>query len=152
MKLNFYSDPGHGWLRVPLALLDKLGLVDKISPYSYMQGPWAYLEEDCDASEFLAEMRRQGVRVSFREINCPHNYSRIRTFPQYSGRRVAAQLATPWAPGVIVELYRHAYTLLAQEGRRGWRAARVSDGLEFFIRAAQLAEAKPVAHENKTGL
>ena len=33
MRLNFYEDPGHGWLAVPLPLLDRLGLIDQISHY-----------------------------------------------------------------------------------------------------------------------
>lgn len=152
MKLNFYSDPGHGWLRVPAALLEKLGVVEKVSPYSYMQGPWVYLEEDCDASEFLAAAKREGLAVTFREITSRRNYSKIRSFPQYSPSRVRAQLATPWAPGVSLELYRKAYTLQAPQGRRAWRAIRESDGLEFLIKAGQLAEALPLARQNKTGL
>ena len=47
----FFTDPGHGWLRVPLKELTPIQ--DKITPYSYMRGKYAYLEEDCDASTFL---------------------------------------------------------------------------------------------------
>ena len=45
MRLNFYEDPGHGWLAVPLPLLEQLQLLDSISHYSYMRGLLAHLEE-----------------------------------------------------------------------------------------------------------
>lgn len=47
----FFTDPGHGWLRVPLKELTPIQ--DKITPHSYMRGKYAYLEEDKDASTFL---------------------------------------------------------------------------------------------------
>jgi hypothetical protein len=42
-------DPGHAWLQVPLAEIEGL----KISHYSFHDGQFAYLEEDCDAGIFL---------------------------------------------------------------------------------------------------
>ena len=50
---HFYSDPGHGWLRVPREELRELGIESKISKYSYQKGSFVYLEEDCDAPEFI---------------------------------------------------------------------------------------------------
>ena len=49
---TFYSDPGHGWLKVNKRDLMELSLEDKISNYSYVSGENVYLEEDCDASLF----------------------------------------------------------------------------------------------------
>ena len=67
----FFTDPGHGWLRVKRAELVALGIAEKISAFSYMHNDYAYLEEDCDAGIFLqakfgsdisfAELERQGV-------------------------------------------------------------------------------------------
>lgn len=51
--LKFYSDPGHGWLAVKRQRLIDLGILDKISSYSYQRGATVYLEEDCDASLYL---------------------------------------------------------------------------------------------------
>jgi hypothetical protein len=93
MRLNFYEDPGHGWLAVPLPLLERLGLLDSISPYSYMRGLLAHLEEDCDASLFIKAAREAGIVLTFREHNCPHKYSRIRNYCQFNAveaRRVLA--------------------------------------------------------------
>ena len=54
MTFQFYSDPGHGWLRVDLASAKAVGLEpSSFSTYSYQQGHWLYLEEDCDASKFI---------------------------------------------------------------------------------------------------
>ena len=52
---NFFTDPGHGWLEVPMTDIQIFGLEGKISGYSYISrnGKTAYLEEDCDYSLFL---------------------------------------------------------------------------------------------------
>jgi hypothetical protein len=52
-RYTYITDPGHGWISVPLEDIKKLGIADKISSYSYMTQTTAYLEEDCDASIFL---------------------------------------------------------------------------------------------------
>jgi len=47
------EDPGHGWLKVEIKDLLKLGIEGKISDFSYMRGDKAYLEEDADMTVFL---------------------------------------------------------------------------------------------------
>ena len=51
---RFFEDPGHGWLEVTRAELERLGLLDKISGYSYqsIDGLFVYLEEDSDLMKF----------------------------------------------------------------------------------------------------
>jgi hypothetical protein len=93
MKLSFYSDPGHGWLAVPLELLDRLQLLDRVSGYSYLRGRLAPLEEDCDASLFLAAARDAGIAVTFRDIHCADRHSRIRNYDPYSPARAKNNLA-----------------------------------------------------------
>ena len=93
MKLSFYSDPGHGWLAVPLELLDRLQLLDRVSHYSYLRGRLAHLEEDCDASLFLATARDAGIAVTFRDITCRDKHSRIRNYDPYSPERAKRNLA-----------------------------------------------------------
>lgn len=56
-ELRFISDPGHGWLEVPLALLKDLGIDRNITPYSYLNNGLAYLEEDCDYGTFVSTAR-----------------------------------------------------------------------------------------------
>ena len=58
----FYSDAGHGWLKVKKSELRELGIADKISRCSYMRDEWAYLEEDCDAyCYFKAYVDKMGL-------------------------------------------------------------------------------------------
>jgi hypothetical protein len=84
MKIDAYSDPGHGWAAVPLTLLDRLGILDQITTYSYMRGRFAYLEEDCDLSRFMAAARAAGLEVQFRQYVSGYRRSRIRNYCHYS--------------------------------------------------------------------
>jgi hypothetical protein len=51
--MKFFSDPGHGWLRIKRSRLQELGIEEKISGHSYQQGEHVYLEEDMDMSTYL---------------------------------------------------------------------------------------------------
>ena len=79
--LTFYSDPGHAWLKVPIADLFRLGISDKISSYSYVHNDSAYLEEDCDASIYIEAIAPEEFEI--KEIfkgNTPiRNYARYPT-------------------------------------------------------------------------
>lgn len=55
--LTFISDPGHGWLQVPLVDIAALGLETAISNYSFIDGYYAYLEEDCDYARYLEALQ-----------------------------------------------------------------------------------------------
>ena len=92
MRLDFYEDPGHGWLAVPLELLDALDLVDKVSTYSYIRGAWAHLEEDCDYSLFAAAMKENGLSFTVREHRCDGR-SRIRSYSSYHPSTAKRNLA-----------------------------------------------------------
>ena len=61
--MKWHSDPGHGWLAVPKALIVKLNLEDKITSFSYLSraNHVAYLEEDCDASTFIYSYAAAGL-------------------------------------------------------------------------------------------
>ena len=60
-QLTFISDPGHGWMRVPLVDIAALGIETAVSTCSYIDGQFAYrsaevttsLEEDCDCAVYL---------------------------------------------------------------------------------------------------
>ena len=92
MRLDFYEDPGHGWLAVPLELLDMVGLVDKVSTYSYIRGGLAHLEEDCDYSLFAATMRERDIPFTVREHRCDGR-SRIRSYSCYHPSTAKRNLA-----------------------------------------------------------
>lgn len=92
MNLNFYADPGHGWLAVPLSLLQRLDLIDQVSPYSYMRGRLAHLEEDCDYSLFARAMRERGMVFHVKHHHT-NKQSRIRGYDSYSPAKARGRLA-----------------------------------------------------------
>jgi len=36
-KYDIYSDPAHAWMKVELSELKRLGIADKVTPYSYQR-------------------------------------------------------------------------------------------------------------------
>jgi hypothetical protein len=83
MKLDFCADPGHGWLKVPRKLLYQWGIAGSITSCSYQRGEYVYLEEDCDASTFLAKAKELGVAVTFRERVSRERRSKIRGYAYF---------------------------------------------------------------------
>ena len=61
--LTFIEDPGHGWLRVPLADVAALGIQDEITAYSFIDNDYAFLEEDCDYGTFMNACQAKNVPV-----------------------------------------------------------------------------------------
>ncbi len=78
---RFVSDPGHGWVEVPVAELVEMGVADKITGYSYRKGNMAYLEEDMDAGTFFNALKAAGVKFKFNEVY--EEYTPIRNYPDY---------------------------------------------------------------------
>lgn len=79
-QLVFISDPGHGWLRVPLEDVCASSAIDHISEFSFIDADqrYAYLEEDCDAPLYLNALEHQPP-IEYREID---NFRRpSRRFP-----------------------------------------------------------------------
>lgn len=79
----FYTDPGHGWLEVPRALLHELGIAEKISEYSYQRGDSVFLEEDWDFSHFHHAMKNAGREYTTIDVNQPRGDSFIRSLARY---------------------------------------------------------------------
>ena len=82
ITINCYTDPGHGWYKVPLSVLDKIGIRGFITPYSYMRGDHAYLEEDLDASTLIQRLKHLGVSVKIKEFHTDRT-SKIRSYASY---------------------------------------------------------------------
>jgi len=80
---TYHTDPGHGWLEVGVDELILLGIGDKISSYSYINGGKAYLEEDCDMGLFICKMEANGVEVKLAHINEPTKDSIIRSYRRF---------------------------------------------------------------------
>lgn len=75
---DFYSDAGHGWLKVRRSEIDELGLTNKITSYSYQNKEYVYLEEDYDMNLFF---EAKNFEVEARIHNSVR--SRIRTYEKY---------------------------------------------------------------------
>jgi hypothetical protein len=82
-RYHFYMDPGHGWLKVPIKELVELGIAGKISPYSYVHGENAYLEEDCDAPLFLKALKELNQEPKIEE-HTANSSSSIRGYQPYN--------------------------------------------------------------------
>jgi len=78
-----YSDAGHGWLKVPNALLYELMLGDKISGFSYMNATHSFLEEDCDYGEF-AKAYKKAFHKSFKIKEVYSSQSKIRDYSSFN--------------------------------------------------------------------
>lgn len=81
---DVYSDPGHGWVKVPFKTLVDLNLVDRISCFSYYRNEYAYLEEDNDYSLLLEALLTRGITPEFREHVSRTRPSKIRTYRCYT--------------------------------------------------------------------
>lgn len=79
--LTLHSDCGHAWLAVPLSLLRKFGVAEKISSDSYQSGSMAYLDEDVDAFIFADAAEAAGVWI--RVVRKYEEPTPIRGYPTY---------------------------------------------------------------------
>jgi hypothetical protein len=82
MKITFFNDGGHGWYAVKRSKLAAMGLLDKISPYSYQRGQTVYLEEDADATLFFDKLSEEERKIiitksSYRNISPIRYYERF---------------------------------------------------------------------------
>jgi hypothetical protein len=84
MLYIMHSDPGHGWLQVKRQELIDLGILDKISHYSYQKKDNVFLEEDCDYSLFVGRMKELGKPIEISEFNSAHNDSPIRSYASFN--------------------------------------------------------------------
>ena len=94
---TFHTDPGHGWLEVPLELLEELGIAENITGFSYVYGKSVFLEEDCDAGTFVkAYTDNRGalpaIQESYQEDTPVRHYPSYR-HPHYVRKEAGAVLA-----------------------------------------------------------
>lgn len=92
-KYSYIQDPGHGWIQVPIAEIREFGLTP--SSYSYMDGPWVYLEEDCDAAAWIKAREAAGCPVTRDMLRDVHvnDYSAIRDMARYEPSLAAQTMA-----------------------------------------------------------
>lgn len=82
LNLNYFTDPGHGWVSVKRQTLVDLGIDNQISTYSYMRGSSAYLEEDCDLGLLYKVCDIKGIDI---KLTAKHTNKRspIRSYAVY---------------------------------------------------------------------
>lgn len=66
-EIQFFSDAGHGWAKVPRSLLAELGILLQISNYSYERDGFVFCEEDYDLSILCNALRAGGKEPKFIE-------------------------------------------------------------------------------------
>lgn len=81
LSFEYMQDSGHGWLKVPKAMVEAFGVSGRVSNYSYMDREYAYLEEDCDMPLFLQAVEAQGYRISL--VDSYHEDDRVRGLSRY---------------------------------------------------------------------
>lgn len=59
--LRYISDPGHGWVEVPVALLKTLRMGTDFT----RRGNFCYLEEDEEATRLDRALKKRGLEVTF---------------------------------------------------------------------------------------
>ena len=77
----FHNDPGHGWVAVKRAELERLGILNQISECSYQKGKTVYLEEDCDAGLFIDAKKAAGEEYAFQDSY--QERTPIRSYPNF---------------------------------------------------------------------
>jgi hypothetical protein len=115
MKFIYFTDPGHGWLKVPRSLLKDLGIEAKITNFSYQRGDYVYLEEDLDYATFFKAYGMKEEQVIQRHTN---RRSKIRSYRPYylegatkivrnimTGEDVVIPADTPWFCSPASESY-----------------------------------------------
>lgn len=91
VKIVFFSDPSHGWGRVPRNLLTELGIADRISEFSYQDQDYVYLEEDCDLPRVISALHAAGLDEEIVYTDDRTGEARsIRRLPRYEALKTAA--------------------------------------------------------------
>ena len=93
--LEFYSTPGHGYLKVPLQLLRELQISQLISGYSYIDNKDnVYCEEDCDMAIVCTRMKLDNIDFSIIEhyVDEDDDFSFTDQFDKYHGDEEIGQV------------------------------------------------------------
>ena len=81
MTYRYITDPGHGWIEVSRAEINRLCIEDQISNYSYQHADMVYLEEDCDATVFIRAKEARKEPVQYFEIHQENTF--VRNLPRF---------------------------------------------------------------------
>tara|TARA_Y100001973_G_scaffold31542_1_gene47549 strand:+ start:118 stop:438 length:321 start_codon:yes stop_codon:yes gene_type:complete len=85
-QFSFHHDGGHGWLQVPEQSLKDLGIEHFVSRRSYLKDEQVYLEQDMDASLFIAAWKAEkGSQPDWFDY-FEDGHSKIRDYDRYPAR------------------------------------------------------------------
>lgn len=87
LKFVLYADPSHGWVKVKRDQLIRMGILNRISGYSYERGQYIYLEEDTDASEFFNRLDALGKKWEVVYKTTISKQSKVRGYDQFEPRQ-----------------------------------------------------------------
>lgn len=138
ITLHFYEDPGHGWLKAPIKLLEELQIVDQISPYSYLLGQHAYLEEDCDAGKLIEALKQNGRTYKVVQHSC-NTESAIRHYYPFTAPWRERLAKVPVAGMRLV--YGNLRLTLMRAGTSGSWEVRNHHGQTYRMSRRQVMEA-----------
>ena len=85
---DLVTDASHGWLKVPVAELERLNIVEDITTFSYVRNDMAYLEQDADMATFLKAREAEGKPVTKIKEHNRNGQSRIRKYAMFGGDRI----------------------------------------------------------------
>jgi hypothetical protein len=85
---DLVTDASHGWLKVPVAELERLNIVEDITTHSYVRNDMAYLEQDVDLGQFLVAREAEGNPVKRIKEHNRNGQSRIRKYAMFGGHRM----------------------------------------------------------------
>jgi hypothetical protein len=137
-KFHAYNDPGHGWAKVPVKFLEELGVMDEITPYSYLLGEHAYLEEDQDASTFVRALEAKGIPFAWVSHHT-NRRSKIRDYPAFSRQMVENMRKVP-VEGMVIDYYGNKYQLLRPVAG-SWQVRHAGSGVVYRMALRQVKEA-----------
>jgi len=137
---TYYTDPGHGWLKVPRKLLATLEITDKISSCSYEYGTNVYLEEDCDAGIFLDafKLANDGEKpiIKSSHTNLESKIRRYYRFDIKSRPLSKNDVLDAMLSGTPVSIYGNPYAILDKRGNH-WSVIDGS-GAKFTAKTSQI--------------
>lgn len=81
-KLIIYSDPAHGWMKIPRKELIKFNIEYKISSCSYQRKDFVYLEEDMDMTTYINALKEKGIVFDVKIFH-GNKRSKIRNYESY---------------------------------------------------------------------
>lgn len=77
--IQVFSDAGHAWVKVSIKELLMLGILSKMSCYSYERNGYAFLEEDQDAAIYLEDLKDRDYDLVFK-VSHTDRSSKIRNY------------------------------------------------------------------------